>query len=702
MNRAIALLAAAAVTASAQIPKSYKDLKYPPLNPVKVPKIERFTMANGIRVLLVEDHELPRFSARAYIPGGKHLDPADKVGLAAITLDTMRSGGSTSRAGEALDKELDRLPASVEMGAEDDANSATIACLKENAPKALAILADLLRDPALPQDKIDLTRSQIRAGIERRNDDKDGIAYREMARLMFGKSSPYARDEEYATLDAIKREDVVAYHKANIQPDHMMLGVWGDFNPAEMRALIEKNFGSWAKGGRPKPPTPPVNLSGQATGIHAVDKSDVTQAAVQLAQLVDMRRDHPDFPAFSVMNYVLGGGFGSRLFDNIRTKEALAYGTGAGFGAQYDHAGVWRATVGTENKNVPRAIASLKREIRKMQESEITDAELSRAKDTLLKGDAFNYDSVGKVIGRQLVYEYYGYPTDFLERYNAAFNKVTKADVLRVAKKYLDLDRMALLTVGKLAEYKAELASSGSVSEIDITIPQPKMAAAPPASVESGAKARALLAKARAAHGGAALGKVSSYSTKMDMTMVTPQGEFNLKGEGLVSLAGKSRAEMASPMGQVVQVFDGNTVWMKTPQGVQQLPPQASQDAKTTALRETIALLRQWDQPGYTVQALGTSKLDGKDVEGVLVANESARLQVKLFVDPSTGLLAGKGYQAQGQETVEQLSDLRDVEGIKVPFRSVRMTGGKRTQELKIQEFKINPGAPDSAFAKPE
>jgi predicted Zn-dependent peptidase len=700
------LTAAFAATLRAQvaIPKSYKDLKYPALNPVRLPKIERFTLANGMRVMLVEDHELPMFAARAYIPGGEHRDPAARLGLADVTLSAMRSGGSKTRSGDDLDKELDNLPASVETAAEDDANSASISCLAEHSARMLAVLADLLGNPAFPQDKIDLAKTQIRAGIERRNDDTMGILYREMAKLMYGKDSPYARHEEYATVDAITRNDVLDYYKENFQPDNMILAAWGDFDSAAMRKLIESNFGQWPKGGKSKPATPPVDLARQAKGVFTADKSDVAQSWIQIAHLLDMKRDHPDYPAMVVANQVLGGGFGSRLFDTIRTKEGLAYAASAGFTPQYAHAGVWRAMIGVENRNVSRAVEAAKREIRRMRETEITDDELQRAKDGFLKGDAFNYDSVGKIVGRQMVYDYYGYPPDQLERTNKAIAVVTRADVLRVAKKYIDESKFAMLVVGKASEFKPQLSSGGPVIELDISIPQPKMEAASPATGETEAKARALLAKARQAHGGAALDKVSAYATKAEMVMVTPQGEFPVKGEGLVSLEGKSRMSMATPGGEMVQVFDGTSIFMKAPGGApaQQMPAQFVQEARATSMRETIVLLRSWDKPGFKVQALGSAKVDGKDAEGVLVSNEAARFQVKVYVDPQTGTLLGKSYVGQGGEMMETLYDLRDVDGVRLPFRTVRTAGGKKASETRIQEYRINPGLPGNAFNKPE
>lgn len=690
------------LTAQQAIPKSYKDIKYPPLNPVKVPRIERYTLPNGIRVLLVEDHELPTFAAQAFIPGGEFRDPAGKTGLAGITLAAMRTGGSVTQPGDALDKELDRLPASVETDSGDDANTASVSCLRENAARMLGVLADLIRNPAFPQDKIDLAKTQTRAGIERRNDDVTGILGREMTRLLYGKESAFGREEEYATIDAIAREDVLAYYKDNFQPDNILLGVWGDFDTAAMKAIVEKHLGSWARGGKARPKTPAVDMAAQAKGIFVADKSDVTQSWVRAGHLLDLKRNHPDYPAMIVLGSVLGGGFGSRMFDEIRTRQGLAYSASAGYSAQFDHPGMWSASAGVENKNVPKAVDAVKAEIRKIKEAEITDAELQRAKDSYLKGDAFNYDSTGKIIGRQLVYEYYGYPRDQLEKINAGVAKVTRADVLRVAKKYIDESKFAILAVGNVADFKDGLAAMGKVTQLDIEIPQPKMAPAPGGSAGDADKAKALLTKARQAHGGAVLDTVENYLARVDMTIVSPQGEFASKAEGLVSLAGKSRNIIEMPFGKIVQVFDGSAIWMKGPQGVQQMPANFVNDARSTALRETIALLRNWDKPGYRVQALGSSKVDNRDLEGVLISNDTANFQVKVFLDPQSGVLAAKSFQAQGVETTEILSDVRDAGGVKLPHRVVRMANGKKVAESRIQELKINPGAPDSAFSKPE
>jgi predicted Zn-dependent peptidase len=688
----------------APIPPSPNDIQFPPLNPLKIPPVTRYTLANGITVFLVQDHELPVVHAEAIIRAGDRWDPPEKAGLATLTGEVMRTGGTAARGGDELDRELDRLGASVEMSVGQDATSASVFVLKQDTEKGLAILGDILRNPVFPQDKLDLLKTTLRASIARRNDDAGDIHSRETARLLHGRSSPYSLQPEYATLNAIRREDLVAFHTQYFQPEGLILGVWGDFTEAEMKPRIEKIFGSWPRRGNPKPPVPAVDVAGQGKGVHLLKKDDVVQSNVAFAFLVG-RADHPDHASLTVMTRILGGGFGSRLFDSVRTSAGLAYNAGASYASEFDHAGSWRATASTKSETTAQLLELMQREMARMKQAEVTDIELQRAKDALLKGEAFDYDSTTKIISRLMNYEYFGYPADFLTRNREAIAKVSKADVLRVAKQYLDQDKFLTVVLGNPAKFDKPLSSFGPVTDVDYSIPEPKAEPAPPPAVDTEARGKDLLTKARQAHGGTALSSVQDYWAKFDMAMVTPQGEMVFKSEATVSLKGKSLMKMVAPMGEVQQGFDGNIVWLKTPQGVQEMPAAVAQ-ARTAGAREMIPLLRNFDEPGYRTQALGSTKLDNKEVEAVLVANDQLNLQVKVFVDPATGLLAGKSYVGQTMggppgEMVESYSDIREVGGIKIPFRIVGNREGKRAVEQRLSEIKINTGVSDTAFAKP-
>jgi zinc protease len=462
------VLAAVVSAQPAKPPASYRDLKFPPPGRINIPEPVRFQLANGIVVYLMEDHELPTIAFNAMVRAGTFWEPVSKAGLASICGIVMRTGGSSTRNGDALDRELDRLGASVETNVSGDMISASAFSLKEDVDKTLAILADVLQHPTFPDDKIELAKIDARGTIDRRNDDAGGIAAREYGRVMYGKDSPFGHQTEYATINGISRDDLVAFHKRYFQPESIILGAWGDFSAPTMRAKIEQAFGGWQRGGQERPQTPQADVRGKA-GIYAINKDDLNQSTV-IVGLPGGRMDDPDYFAATVMNNILGNGFSSRLFAQIRTEQGLAYAIGSSWDANYEYPGTFNAAGGSKSETTVKFVRSMRHELERIAEGPVTDAELLRGKDNILKGIAFEFDSTGKIATRLMTYEYYGYPRDFLQRFQDGVAKVTKADVLRVAKQYLRTDELAVLVLGKEKDFDAPLTSLGKVTRIDITI----------------------------------------------------------------------------------------------------------------------------------------------------------------------------------------------------------------------------------------
>ncbi len=703
----IALAALWAGPARAQIPKSYKELKYPPLNKIEVPEPVRFELPNGMVVYLVEDHELPTVSVAAMIRTGSRWEPAAKAGLASITGTVMRTGGSEKFPGDQLDEELDRLGAYVETSIGEDSGRAVVSVLKEDVDRGLVILADILRHPAFPQDKIELAKIQQRDRIARRNDNPNAIAMREFRRIIYGKDSPYARQPEYDTINSITREDLIAFHREYFQPENVILAAWGDFKTAEMREKIEKTLGQWPRGGRPKPTVPPVAPeAGRRAGIYQIVKEDMPNSWVVMGFLAG-RRDDPDYYALEVMNDILGGGFASRLFNKVRTEQGLAYTVGSSWGAGWDRPGLFMAVGSTKTESTVQILESIRREIQNLAEGGATDDELTKAKDSILKGFAFEFDSTAKIVQRLISYEYYGYPRDYLQQYRVNIEKVTKADIARVAKQYLKTDQLAILVLGKATGFEPPLSALGKVTPVDITIPPPKQEALGPATPQAVARGKELLGKAREAIGGAArLAAVKDYTVTASLTVSTPQGEFALKTESTVDLTGRLLTKMTTPVGEIVQGYDGQVLWVKTPQGVKEASASQKAEAEGSLFRDTLGLLRRFESAGLTVQALGPAELEGKKVEAVAVRDEARNHQVKLYIDPATYLPAGKSYTAALMgapgEIDEIYSDWRETGGLKWPYRTVLNRSGRKFGETAVSEIKINPGLDPSAYQKPQ
>ena len=683
-----------------------KDIAYPKLNEIKVPGTQRLVLSNGMTVFLLEDHELPTVKASALIRTGTRYEPAAKAGLAAITSEVMRTGGSTARPGDKLDDELDRLAATVEFGMGRSSGTASISCLKEDVEKAFVILADLLQHPAFPQEKIDLEKEQARAGIARRNDNAMAIHGRELRRLVYGKLSPYASQAEYATLDAITRQDLMVFHKRYYQPENIILGVWGDFDAAAMKALIERTLGVWPKGGQPRPPVVEVDSALAAKpGVYLRDKDDLNQSNIGLIRLTGKMSD-PDYYDNTVMADILGGGFASRLFNKIRTEMGLAYASSASYSPGMDIPGTLSVFIGTKSETTMKAIESMKGELSRMASAEVTDAELRTSKDSILKGEAFDYASTGQVVSRLMNYEYYGYPADFLQQFRSGIEKVTKAGVLASARKWLEQDRFILLVLGKPADFDQPLTKLGPVTPVDYSIPQPqapKLGAATPQAEQAGL---ALLAKVKAAHGGAALDAVKTVSQKAEIKLSTPQGEMALQQEATGSVDGRQVVKMITPMGEMMQGFDGEKAWAKQGATVREAPASQTAMARQSAVRDTISLLQNFARPDYQVQALPEEKLEGKEVAAVAITHAPSTTTVKLLVDPATGLLAGKSYtgsiMGQPGTVVERYLDFADVSGVKLATHTAMSLNGRKAVETTVKEWKVNPPAGPAIFNKPQ
>ncbi|MEJ1931114.1 pitrilysin family protein, partial [Nostoc sp. NIES-2111] len=191
--------------------KHYTQLQFAPLPEIKLPKYERFVLQNGLVVYLMEDHELPLISGTAMIRAGSRWEPADKVGLAGFTGAVMRTGGTKQHSGNDLNQILEERAASVEVNIGEASGSASFESLTEDAETVFGLFAEVLREPVFAQEKLDLAKTQAKGGIARRNDDPDDIAGREFRKLIYGKDSPYARITEYATVDAIAREDLLQF-----------------------------------------------------------------------------------------------------------------------------------------------------------------------------------------------------------------------------------------------------------------------------------------------------------------------------------------------------------------------------------------------------------------------------------------------------------------------------------------------------------
>ena len=692
--------APAALAADREPATTIDEISYPPLPSQDVPQPRRVELDNGMVVMLLEDHELPLVDAIAYVRTGDRLEPADKVGLAQMTGQVLRSGGTEKRSADELDEFLDSRAASVETSIGTNSGFASMSSLKADFPEVLAVFADVLRNPVFDADKLEVARTQLSSAISRQNDNPQGIAFREFYEVVYGGESPYARDETYATVGAVTREDLVAWHETYFHPNRVVLGLVGDFDGDEALALVRKEFGDWARGPAPEPGEGDVfYLEENPAGVFYVAKNDITQANILMGHL-GIVRDNPDYYAVEGMNNVLSGSFASRLFSNVRSAKGLAYAVSGSVGSSYDHPGVTQIFTTTKTETTGAAIEALLEEARGMSANPPSDDEVTKAKTSILNSFVFESDSTREILTQQLTYEYYGYPLDWLERYRKGIDAVTTAEVHAVAEKYIHPDRFSILVVAPQEGLDKPLSAYGEVTAVDISIPEPAAERAE-VTAEGRAAAVALIERAVEAMGGAAaVDGVAALLTRGVAVQTTPQGEFEIPVESLRVFPDRTRQQMTLPFGEMTMVVDGDGGFVISPQGVADLPGSQLAAMKKSSARDPLALLRSRNDDGFSATALGA--------EGGL-----ERVQVEIGGEVTVVGIDGDGhlvevaYQDSGPtgapgETKRTYGDFRQAGGLVYPFSLEASFDGDTTLVATLESVEVDPDFDEAVFERPE
>ncbi len=679
-------------------------LSYPDLNEFEIPQPERVTLDNGMTIYLLEDHTLPKINFSAMIRKcGEYLEPTDKIGLASMTGEVMRTGGTGAMTGDAIDEELEAIGAYVETYIGAVSGGANAGGLSEYSEKILGIVADVMRNPVFDEDKIELAKTGERTAISRRNDDPMGVCIREYIKLIYGKNSPYARHPEYATIEAVTRDDMIAFHNQYVKANNIQLGVVGDFNRDEMLALVKKYFGDWEKGTTTTPDPPDVEYTYPQT-INYAEKTDVTQSNILIGH-IGGRMGDPDYPATIVMNTVLGGSFGSRLTDRVRTKMGLAYAAQGHFSFNYDYPGIFYAFASTKLESTVEAIRAMIEEINSMQTREPSPDEMKRAKDGWLNSFVFNFDSKREILSRMMTYDYYGMPQDYLQQLKEGVENVTPQDVIEVARRKLRPEAMQILVVGKAEEFGEPLSALGAVNEIDITIPKPE-AEEFTASGDEMAKGRELMMKAAESCGGAAGFKsIQSLIYEAKVTVNTPQGAMTLDMTSIEVPPDKAAQTIRTPMGEQNIVFVGDAGWISAAGQSQAMPTGQLEEQKKNARRDMVYLFAHVDQDDYPdVAAKGTEEFDGRQAERLDFKTVTGD-QFTVYLDPETYRPMGMKYMGETMqgpgEVVEKMSDYQAYGEVMLPAKRVQEAGAI-SYEIDMVSITVNGEYDSSIFEKPD
>jgi zinc protease len=706
--RLLIVLLGAFTSAHAQA-TGWQQIPIPALPPFHPAEPKRIELPNGMVIFLQEDHELPLIDGSIRIRGGSRDEPAQKVGLVELYGDVWRTGGTKSQTGDQMDDYLEARAARVETGGGVDATSIAWSCLKGDLDDVFKIVVDLLHAPEFRAEKLDLAQKQLEESIARRNDNPGAIAARESIKLAYGADSPYARQPEYATLLAVKRDDLLNWHKTYVHPNNMIVGVSGDFDATTMEAKLNAAFAAWPKG--PAAKKEDIKFHPAKPGYYLVNKDDVNQSNVRMVAL-GTERHNPDYFAIEVFNEVMGGGFSSRLIQDIRTKRGLAYSVGGGIGTSFDHPGVTRFALGTKSQSTVEAIQALYDDVDDLQKHPITDDEIKRAKDSILNSFIFNFDTPDKVLHERMAYEFYSYPLNFLEQYRAGIEKAAAADVNRVAAKYLHRDQLAVLVVGNPKDFDKPLSALGPVTNVDVTIPpapgeeqateeSPGAAPAATAPAPSNPEGKALAEKVVESMGGAAkLRAVHAMRAKMEQQAgdeASPPMEITILFPDRMHLA------MDSPMGPMTVVFTPTSGFMAAQGQVRSLPEPQRKESLEQVKRDLTFIAQHADDPRFTFTASGSERIG--DVEAKIVDVNADGTAIRWYVDPKSGRVLRETYAAFGASGPFQgqtdLSDWKIFDGISFPVKHVNRQNGKNSSIVTFTEVHFNPEVDPKLFDKP-
>ena len=681
--------------------RPHEKLTYPELRELTIPEVQQAELANGMKLYYLQDSDLPLVNARMISRTGGFLDPADKVGLAGLTGNVMRTGGTETHPGDELDELVEGIAARVETGIGDESAFATLNCLTENFEQVLGIYADVIRNPAFPQDKIDLAMIETRSVISRRNDDPNGILFREFSRTIYGPDSVYARNMEYEHLANITRDDLVEFHRTWFHPENCILAVWGDIDPQAITAQVEKAFEGW-EAGSPQFPAYP-EIAEVTASVSLIEKTDLNQSYIAMGHL-GTTRDNPDYFALQVMNEIFGtSGFTSRLMRAVRTAEGLTYGVRGGVSANYGFPAEAQIYTFTSLENTGYTIDLLKSELARLIEDGVTQAEVDQARQGILNSFVFNFDSTGEVINRLLIYDYYGYPADFLMKYKTSIEQVTVEDVNRVAREYWHPESMVLTVVGDPEKFDKPLSEYGEVKVVDITIPDPPSSEEiPEATPEALARGTELMKAAAEAHGGERLLAAKNVHTKTDITISTPQGEMGIGAESWTVFPDKSWSKLTLPFGAMIRVYDGNEGWQEMA-GQQQ--PVAAEEFQKEFARDPDHILRGLDSGDFTFQYVDEVDFEGNAAHRVVVVDKFDR-NTTYFISTEHGRIIGRRYMGETMsgpgELTEAVKEWGDFDGIPVPVKFAVLLAGEDYMTVTMSEYTLDGEVDMAIFEKGE
>ncbi len=423
-------------------------------------KYRKATLDNGLRVIMVEHHELPIVAIEMLVKAGSVHESRDKPGLAHIVTQLLREGTRTKDSLE-ISESIDFIGGSLTVDCEYDSSSVTTTALVKHFDTILDLLSEVVRFPTFKAKEIELHRDKAITAILREKDNKASIAVRHFSEMLYGEH-PYANPPIGTTkgLKAISRDEIIQFHKTHYLPNNSILTVVGDIDYEKTLDCVKKAFGDWKRVAVSKPTLPAVpSIDGYK--IRIVNKPDLTQTEIRLGHMGIARND-PDYFALMLLNHIFGRGPASRLYTKVRSEKGLTYGANSGFAARKLQGPFYIRTY-SKNETAIETLLLVLDELKKLKSDGVTKEELSSAKSFYVGHYPLSMETAAQIASKILVQEFYGLPEDYMDKYLDSVMAVSMEDIEGAIKRVLDPGNMVITLVSKSEEILEEAKALGEV-----------------------------------------------------------------------------------------------------------------------------------------------------------------------------------------------------------------------------------------------
>lgn len=430
------------------------DIAYAPLR-FEPPKAQRVELENGIILYLLEDHELPLVNLSAVVRMGTFYDPPGKEGLAELTGNAMRTGGTRSMTGDRIDEELDFMAGIMTVSVGTQSCTFSLSVLQEDLDRGLEIFSDILMNPAFEEEKVALAKSLETEALRRVDDNPQQTAFREFRRLIY-RGDPRGRLSSIESIERVKRDDLVAFHRRFFHPSNVMIAVSGDIQE-DMVERIRVRLGGWNTDEGPEAlPPPPAHAEASLDYLF----KDTPQSIILVGHPAP-GKGIPDYYAFEVLDFIIGsGGFRSRVFGEVRNRLGLAYSAGSFYSFQASY-GIFGAYAMVKAASTLEALSAMTKILSEVKDKGVKPGELAWAKESIINNFVFSLATPSGIVMRQMMLEHDGLPDNFLTSYKNNIEKVTLGDVRNIASRFLSEESRVVLVLGNKELFDSPLSSFG-------------------------------------------------------------------------------------------------------------------------------------------------------------------------------------------------------------------------------------------------